>query len=347
MDAERLFKAIARHLGKDMAENENTPLPERVAQYNSIFTEDKLREVKDAIGGLSGGNLFNAMIDQRWKKIVDSNPCLGLISSRARIEGVETPSFATKTVAAPNGEVLILLDSSTMVFLWQMNKAFLYGPSQLSEPDNTKLYTEIFLHFATCRRAASIGAIYPRPKTPPHNNTAAMNALGLFIELQETFLLCHEMAHTYIESGLSLPNELLSSTERNLAYQEFYPANKRIDDELLADDLAFEWTLNTTNRLVPEAVEIASTALFLMIRYFMWLNVVVQTEEGDTESHLWFARNGFMRRKIRQVYSWGKPSFIVDLFEHLESTLEPASLIAAACLKDISSKGNRHLGSEA
>lgn len=335
MDAEHLFKVIARHLGNDLSENTDTAVPERVHQYNAVFGSDVLEKVKTAIGGVTGGHLFDSMMNTRWRKVIAANPCLETIAPKIKIEGVLTNTFATKTVVSTNDEALILIDSSTMLFLWQMNKAFLYGPLQLSQAENTKLYFDIFLHFATLRQANSLGGIYPRAKTPPHKNANELKRLKNFVEFQETFLLCHELAHTYSGLGLEMSTEMQSKSDYERVYTDYFPANPKINEELIADELAFEWTLNTIDRSNLEDVETACTAIFLMIRYFLWLQRVYVTLEGDTESHLWLARNNFMRQKIRQVYTWGKPSFIVDLFDHLESTLEPASLAAAEAMQII------------
>lgn len=335
MDSERLFRAIASHFGKPLEREAEALVPERAEQYLNVFGPKALEEVKEKIGELSRGHAFDSIMSGRLNRIIEANPELAGLVSGVTVRGIDTNSEATRTIKMPNGQSLILLDSHTMLFLWMMNKSFIYGQSRLSEEDNWKLYFEIFLHFATLRHAEATGGVYPRPKTPKHVDESEMGMLYLFTEIQETFLLCHELAHVFVGTNPRLPDTLISTTDLPLSHKSFFPANTGIDQELLADELALEWTLNTGNIDIPESVEVVCTAVFLMIRYFMWLRIVHTEAEQDTEFQLWLARNNLLRAKFRHVYHWASPAFIVDLFEHLESVMEPASLKAGEVFRKL------------
>ncbi|MCZ8095791.1 MAG: hypothetical protein O9331_20155 [Acidovorax sp.] len=335
MDSEQLFRAIASHFGKPLPREAGALPPERAEQYLNALGPQALEEVREKIGELSPGHAFDSIIGERLKRIIKANPGLAGLVSGVTVQGIDTVSEATKTIKMPNGQSLILLDSHTMLFLWMMNKSFIYGQSRLSEEDNENLYFEIFLHFATLRHAKAAGGVYPRPKTPKHVDELEMGMLYLFTDIQETFLLCHELAHAFIGSNPRLPDTLISTTDFPLSHKSLFPSNTGIDLELLADELALEWTLNTGKIDMPESVEVICTAVFLLIRYFMWLRIVHTEAEQDTEFQLWLARNNLLRAKFWHVYHWAPPTFIVDLFEHLESVMEPASLKAGVVFRKL------------
>lgn len=335
MNPDRLLDLIASHFGRELSQLQVSLAPERAEQYARIFNDPEAQEATKVVQEHSPADLHKITNSRRLQRVVDANPSLAQVASRIKISSIEANKEATKTVRLPDNQFAILLDTHTMLFLWMMNKAYLYGQSQLDENDQFILYGEIFLHFSTLRYSEKVGGVYRRPKTPPHRNKGELNALAIFTELQETFLLCHELAHIYIEINGVPSTSLVSSGSYDLDYRKFFPSNLRIDEELLADELAFEWTLQTLDRTIPEVVEILCVAIFLMIRYFMWLRIVHTEESEESEHHLWFARNTFFREKFRKVYTWSEPTFIVEIFDHLEGVLEPASLQAAEFFSEL------------
>jgi hypothetical protein len=109
------------------------------------------------------------------------------------------------------------------------------------------------------------------------------------------------------------------------------------DAEIEADELAFDILLDYYGREQREVVESVCIAVFLLVRYFMWLRIVYVDDDADAEFSTWLRRNNFFREKFSRVYhQWGPAVFIVDLMEqHLEPLLETGSLEAAEGYKKL------------
>ena len=110
-----------------------------------------------------------------------------------------------------------------------------------------------------------------------------------------------------------------------------------VDSEVEADELAFDILLAHYGRERQEVVESVCVAVFLLVRYFMWMRIVYVDGEADPEFGTWLRRNSFFREKFWHVYRrWGPPVFIVDLMEqHLEPFLEMGALEAAEGYKEL------------
>jgi len=301
----------------------------RLEQYSDIFDSGKAEDISSILKNYNAHSASEIVTEARVKKIFDSNPQLLDIRKKCEFKMVDSSQEATKKIQFADGNYTILFDTFTALFIWMMNKAFIYGQEQLSKKDNMQLYSLIFLHFGTALSKDKKKRISPRPATPPHKNIEGFLTVTIFTEIQELFLLCHEIAHIMIEENHPhLKSSLIHDNHYQLKYNTFYPTSFSTDIEIHADELAIEIILNIYERESPEAVQIVCTAIFLLIRYYMWLRISYIDQENDSEMSIWLARNNFLREKFHQIYKWGAPSFIVELFDHLEEVLEPASLNA-------------------
>lgn len=223
-----------------------------------------------------------------------------------------------------------------------MNKSHLYGGMNLSEEENIKLYVEIYLHFSSIILSNSKKA-FPKPKTPKHKTKEEFYLLAFHTEIQEIFLISHEIGHALCKRKKYKNKFEMISSSRNKFVEESLDmpdSSSLIDEEILADEIAFEMTLNVYGREKPESVELVSTAVFLLIRYFLWLRVIYKTSEEDFEFGMWMSRNSFIREKTRQVYHWNSPEFLILLLEYLEERMEPAALIAKEVIDECRSLGD-------
>ena len=154
--------------------------------------------------------------------------------------------------------------------------------------------------------------------------------LTTITDIQETFLLCHELAHVYIMDGNNSLHEL---TEGDHGLTSLDP--EHVNEEFLADKLAVDWVLKTIDKSSRDAIDFCCQAIFLMMRYFMRLRFVQRGLCDPTEHSYWLARY----RWIRQIFSqnhdcrhWSPDDY---LLEYIERIIEPASVNAAIALKQI------------
>ncbi|MGJ8758866.1 hypothetical protein ACSFV5_17085 [Acinetobacter sp. HC8-3S] len=275
------------------------------------------------------------------EKVFKGNPWLNEIRDDFVFSNVYSDKESTKSIPIGNGKSLIVLDSHIQKFLWMMNKSHLYGGSNLTGEENIQLYVEIFLHFSSIIISNSKKA-FPKPKTPSHNTKEEFYILALYTEIQEIYLICHEIGHALIREKKYEDRFDTVSPKRSRHIEEFLNLSdslELIDEEIMADEIAFEMTLNVYGRNNPEVVELISTAIFLVIRYFIWLRVVYKTSEEDFEFGMWLSRNSFIRQKVGTVYHWSSPEFIIMLIDYLEDRMEPAALIAKEIIDKVRASG--------
>lgn len=217
-----------------------------------------------------------------------------------------------------------------MKFLWNMNKAYIY--SEMGSNEQRRLFFNILLHFVSILKYKEIG-IYDKLETPSHTSRESFALLSTVIQIQELFILAHEMAHIVIEKNSFSKSETKFYSSYLLTRNDEFLKSEYTDVELLADEIAFNTVLNIMGSNEKDLVELVSTSIFLMIRYFLWFRVSLNIQENDLEFISWLSRNNFFRKKINEVYYWNEPIFIVDVLDNLEMTLESAALDVGEILR--------------
>lgn len=319
---------------------------ERIEQYEKMLgkRDGELSSfVKPSASGdaeVDHQRMARYVTEMYYKKLVDANRKLKRFESFIEVEYVNTHVEATREYNI-QGKSIIFIDSSSMLFLWMMNKANIYR-SYLTKRQSRKLHIEIFLYFTTLYQRSVYPFVYPRPKTPPHQKLELYQLLVHATEVQELFMLAHEIAHVMINNDVRLQEKLKNFSMNDFllsSSESLFENNESFKTELYADSLAFDMVLNVYDleRNNKENTRFVSTFIFLFIRYIMWQRLVALEEINDSEFTLWFLRNSSIRRKINKVYEkWGPPTFLLDLFdEYLEVLLEPAALDAKEVLEKL------------
>lgn len=338
MSFDELKTIIAEQYGKHPSTDNVDPGYHRYGQYSKVLKIGKnkmLKDMKKALGTVSLSQAGKHVTAERLKKIYLGNPFLEGLKNIVDVRIIDSDKESTKKIEVADGHCLILLDSFTMTFLWMMNKASFYGRAGKKENNIHELYCNLFLHFAT---AITFGfeKSFPQPKTPPHDNYEDFITLSITTEIQEIFILCHEIAHILIDGEYDTANRsFIINNDHITKYTNYFSASTTIDEELKADELAFEMVLNVYGRNLEPIVKLVCVSIFMKIRYFMWLRSVYIEAEDDHEAITWLARNSAMRHLISSAYTWGPTTFIVDTLEDMEETLEPAAFTAAKIYKEI------------
>jgi|GEM_PF-2921112 len=312
----------------------------RSEQYRALFGNDDGQAISDTLSKLDTATAFDSIFRARLGDVANVRPELADLVGSIEFATVESGEEIIKSLVLPDRSSLVVLDMATTTFIWMMNKSFAYGQAYLSNDENRSLYAQIFLHFAT-RLTMSDYFVFPRPKTPPHQAEEDFYLVALLTEIQERFLLYHEFAHLVPEARRPATrvhqSEYLLKTSMDLT---FLPS---AEDEALADEIAFDILLDYYGREQREVVESVCTAVFLLIRYFMWFRLVYKQGEQDPEFHTWIRRNSFFREKFRHVFrQWGEPLFIVELMEsHLEPAMECGALMAREAFVEMKAELDR------
>lgn len=129
-------------------------------------------------------------------------------------------------------------------------------------------------------------------------------------------------------------------------FKQFGISEKKFDiakvcEELEADRIALDAVIQAYMVKGEEKgiFEIVSSAIFLLIRYHLWITVVeTQITQLDDEYYMWLMRSLHIRKYISKYYKWGVPFYIIELLDYLEGTLEVAALVASEVLKDNDTK---------
>lgn len=299
---------------------------ERLNQYAKVFDNDT-----DSVSNKEWTvSLASEYFEEIRDGLLDGNPPLASIVGKPPI--IQVNNLAEITGAKRSaGEQAIVIDTFVTTFLWTMNKAWYYG-RKLGSGEQGTLFCKLFLHFATLRKFGAGGLVWPRPKTPPHETKQEMAILTFSTKAQEAFLVGHELAHFYVDSGGSIPASAIYALDSPTSYTMLSPRDPMIDQELLSDELGFEYVLKGYQE--NESIEVvAVTSIFLLIRYHLWLSMVCSTNEREYDFVLWFGRNSLFRNKTREICSDETLSSIVQVSELLEEALEPAALQAKEAFK--------------
>jgi len=331
----KLIKLIISTLGGEHP-TDLKATPERNQQYSDLFPEKK-----GFWKSLNSKSASDIAMNTYVEKVFKGNPWLEEFRDDFVFSNVYSNKESTKSIPIGGSKSLIVLDSHIQKYLWMMNKSHLYGGFHMTGEDNIQLYAEIFLHFSSIIISNSKKA-FPKPKTPSHKTKNEFYLLALHTEIQEVFLICHEIGHALIKSKKYQDKLDIISSSRSRHIEEaldLSSSSELVDEEIMADEIAFEMTLNVYGREKLEVVEMISTAVFLLIRYFLWLRMVYKTSEEDFEFGMWLSRNSFIREKINKVYHWDSPDFLIMLLEYLEERMEPAALIAKKIVDEARASG--------
>lgn len=312
---------------KDRVENMSQ---ERIEQYKQIFSSDVFDDSE--YKSISFFDKFHQVFTRYIDELLEANDMIGL---KSQIDLVPVESYFHSSIAYKMGrKSVVIIDIISMQFIWMMNKTLIYSQDELSK---RILFTEIFLHFGTLLKSDRLKGAYRKPKTPPHLNEQLFNILTTATEIQEKFLLSHEIAH------LLLTEENINEFKTRYSSFTFEytkgKAPQNIDIELAADHMALKMVLNDLTRKYPiEITDFSCVYIFLLIRYFMWLQIASSMDDSEEKNELfliWSERNTQLRKIFREEIQRESLNLaILELFDDLESTMEPAAIAANEIIKN-------------
>jgi hypothetical protein len=332
MMSDDLLKLLLQTIGKEISDNDK--LPEEIQdEYEDLFSKYNVR-ISDLIKKYTAKDAERAAIDSYLEIIFLSNPIIIEYKDKIDVRTVKSLKENTKTVNYDTNKSLVVFDTHVMKFLWVMNKALIYGANYLTVEENKKLFTEIFLYFASYI-AFDEKYIFPRPVTPKYKDVSTYKVLHIYTKVQEIFLLSHEIAHNLIKdnSYCKIVN-VIASHEYLLSHTISNDIYHIIEEEILADEIAFEMTLNAFNKDESEDVEIVCSAVFALMMYFLWLRISYKNYKDD-EITLWLHRNNFLKTRIYAVYIWGNPIFIDNIIELMKVRMEPAAMAVSSAIESV------------
>lgn len=319
-------------------------LPEREAQYRNIFSDAEM-EMFYALYSKSDlriDKLSSNYMTGILNKLIEHNNVFASQKGHVNIEFINSTDNSTCCFLY-EGNTVVLFDRNVMNLYWMLDKTFLYG-ADLSKNEQTFLYTKILLHFLV--KQLGLGN-YPRPATPAHKNREGLSNLAITIEIQEAFMLAHEMAHIILDKNDAKRNNI-SFVNKNLSFLGITIEDDIKDSvcqELEADKIAFECLLNTYVKrtdifkagilnIEEEIFKIVSSAIFLLFRYNLWMNIARHELIKDEDPfYMWFVRNSFFRHLVDKMYVWGCAVYIIEILDELEQSFEHATLIAYDVIK--------------
>jgi len=310
---------------------------ERRNQYAAIFKDDpkliQSLEGKEWTVGTSR-QYFESLRD----RLLEKNQGLAAVVGIPPVLQVNNLREITSAKRSAD-EHAVVIDSFVTTLLWTMDKAWAYGRN-IAREEQDVLFCNLFVHFATLRSFLQQGLVWPRPKTPPHQTKEGLALLTFMVGAQESFLIGHELGHIYVDRGGELPKDPVCMRDFATSYTFLKPRDASIDQELLADELAFEFTLRAYQE--NESLEVvAVTSIFLLIRYHLWLAVICSNGEDDRDFTLWFGRNSLFREKARHICRGETLRSIVEVSELMEEAIEPAAFRAEKAFKLIREKADK------
>ncbi|WP_156383804.1 hypothetical protein [Methylobacterium sp. Leaf456] len=348
-DIARLFAArVAQPLlmTKEDQTSENIINSTRLQHYRKagLFASHLLdKEIADqiaayAVPGLSG------WLGKLRQMLVDANPTLSNASRQAPIIIVESYDRYTSVKKFTTDEAYIFVDNGLILFLWQMNKAYLsIEPSGVHSTH--ALATATLAHhavqlkppaWAEARRNTQ-RLFPPPPYRPPQNRDSFDLLLGLTIH-HELFVMAHEIAH--IELGHLDPNWKPSAKiELPLTASTFLENGLDLNaiKEFEADELALDLVVKFLGQGLDYNIEATIVYLFQFSRYLLYLEMVLRECNDIGGSFVWAARHFYLRDRMSK-YDKNIGSAIVNHSEFLEEKLEPAMYEATELYCDILNK---------
>lgn len=302
----------------------------RLKQYQDIF--GSTAPLMDEIHETTISKKFDKIFSAYTKSLLTSRPDLQAKLNELEVIPINSRSHSSFAYQL-NGRSFVIIDMITMQFIWMMNKAFLCR--MFEQGDSAELFAKVYLHFATVIGHKDIDFVFEKPKTPPHKSEQSLHLLSLITTIQEKFLLAHEIAHLVITA-----DEIEQHTDNYSAFTALGIQSKStpaMEVELAVDKMAFDLVLADLKSIYPqEIVEFGCEMILLLIRYFMWLRVILNLDESDSDPqfYLWLARNKQLRELFRrELDSRDLELRIIEMLDYLESSQELGAMAAQKLLR--------------
>jgi hypothetical protein len=311
-------------------------------QYERLFpNDDEIAKMSEFYSSNPDAqdDLSSVYTERLLSDLIKNNEIFSLLESQVSIAMVMSESDSTCCFSY-DGKQIVLFDRNTMLFYWMLNKAFLYVHESDTRRNQIILYAEILLYFLS--EAFNLN-LHPRPSTPPHPNKESLGVLTVITEIQESFVMAHEMAHIVLNTDEAIRNNS-KFVDEHFLWDIDNDMRQHICEELEADNIALNSLISTfsertgvftSDNRCRDAFVVVTYAVFLLIRYNLWLNVAGgEVFQNEDTFRMWFVRNSFFRKYVSENYTWGTASYIVETLEMLEETYEEAALIVSKILKE-------------
>jgi hypothetical protein len=327
--------------------------PQRIL---SLQYMERNKEVygKDSLSGFDF-KMTNDTKDTYFKYLLNKFVGVGAffndLENSVSISSLNSTSDYTCTFSY-NSDQIVLFDMNTMLFVWMSNKILLYG-QELSIDEQYNLFLKTFKYFMLKREFGETALVeYIKPKMPEYPSYNAFRVLVKFQQIQESFMLAHELAHIKV-----LPDDIttvINMFESDPIVQTLSEIYLKTDDdiykfysEVAADNIALTATLNEYRKdhkfdsdTEDKALfEFITSAILILFRYELWLNIAMNTWlNNDNDTGLWALRAQVIRALIDKNNIWNDSSYIVRILEIMENAFEPAALDVPSLLNYILSQ---------
>ncbi len=330
MDMNDIVSSFFEHLQDKQKYTRNE---ERIRQYQKLFLDDSVNKSYKYFSKQEVllDELDNNYMQRLLSGLIDNYTMFKKIGNTVSVAMIKSQSNFTCCFSYENNSI-VLFDRNTMKLYWMLNKALLYSERE----EQTFLFLLIILNYISDAHQLNR---YPQPLMPPHEDKNLVANLVLITEIQETFILAHEMAHIVLDKGKALREHKNDITD---FFKQFGIAEQKCNiaelcEELEADKISLDAVLQVYQNKAEEKeiFELITSAVFLLIRYHLWITVaeIVITHLED-EYYIWLIRCAHIREYISEHYKWGAPIYIIELLDYLEDTLEVAANAAYVVLRD-------------
>jgi hypothetical protein len=309
---------------------------ERIEQYKKTFLDNSDSKLDKYFSNQKV--LIDELNDNYMQRIlsalIDKNTIFKKLENVVSVSMVNSISNFTYCFSYENNSI-VLFDRNCMKLYWMLNKSVLYADNK-DKNEQILLFLRIILNYISESHQLDK---YPQPSTPPHEKEFLVKNLVFITEIQETFILAHEMAHLVLDKEKTLneyDKDIINFLNQYGITEQQYNITK-LSEEVEADRIAMDAVLRVYKDKADEkeVFESISSAIFLLIRYHLWITVAeIEITQLNDEYYIWLIRNAFVRKYINKYYKWGAPVYIITLLDYLENTLEAAALIASNVLKD-------------
>lgn len=337
MDKNDIVSSFFEHL---QDKKEYTRSEERIRQYQKLFSDDSVNKLYRYFSQQSVllDELDNNYMQRLLAGLIDGYTMFKELGNTVSVAMIKSKGNFTCYFSYENKNI-VLFDRNTMKLYWMLNKALFYSDKK-GRKEQIFLFLAIILNYIS--NAHQLDK-YPQPPTPPHEDKKLLENLVITTEIQETFILAHEMAHIVLNK-----EEALRKYESDIVgfFNQIEIAKQKnniaeLCEELEADRISLDAVLQVYQNKgeEKEMFEVISSAVFLLIRYHLWITVAeIEITHLEDEFYIWLIRSSHVREYIGEHYKWGAPIYIIDLLDYLEETLEVAAHAAYEVLRDNNTK---------
>lgn len=309
---------------------------ERNRQYQKLFSDDSVNKLYRYFSQQEVllDELDNNYMQRLLSELIDNYTMFKELGNTVSVAMIKSKGNFTCCFSYENNNI-VLFDRNTMKLYWMLNKALLYSDKK-ERREQIFLFLKIILNYISDAHKLDK---YPQPSTPPHEDKNLLANLVLITEIQETFILAHEMAHIVLNKEKALrkyENGITAFLKQFGIIEQKYNIAK-LCEELEADRISLDAVLQIYQNKAEEKIifELISSAVFLLIRYHLWITVAeIEITHLEDEYYIWLIRNSHIREYISEHYKWGAPIYIIELLDYLEDTLEVAAHAAYEVLRD-------------